>query len=195
MQDDNKPAPGSPEHDAMMADRYRNQGKETPLTEDGSKYSSYDTVQLVSGADFQVRRGSTLGPPGPEQYTETQADPGQVADLEREIARVKAELAEVVRHNAATGEPMMRHTGEARRGRELRLAHLEGVELPATKMWVAQAQAWRAENVETPLQQLSREHSQREAIKTRAEEIINEKTAEAEANRLLKSRGLGIASR
>lgn len=194
MQNDNTPEPGSPEHDAMMAARYRDQGSEAPLTEDGSKHSSYETVQLVSGATFQVRKGSTLGPPGPEQYTAIQADPGQVADLEREIARVKAELAEVLQYDR-TGQRVMKYTGEARRGRELQLAHWERVELPATKMLVGAAQAWRAENVETPLQQLSREHSQREAIKTRAEEIINEKAAEAEANRLLGSRGLGIGSR
>jgi hypothetical protein len=176
-----------------MAAKYTRQGAETPLTEDGEKASSHRTIIGPGGTAMGIRKGSTLGPPGEHKFTAANADPGQLQGLERDIDRLKAELAAVVGHDQRTGEPIFQYTGELRRARELQLAHLEKVELPAVQQLVAQAQAWRTENVESPLQALSREHREREARHARALELADEIEAQAEAERIARRRvGLGI---
>lgn len=190
MQEDDTPKPGTHEYDEMMAQRYRTQGNEIPLTADGKKASSYDASDHPGG-QLQVRKGSTLGPSNQaEQYTAAQADPFQVTELEQRIERMKAEVAEVARYHPATGEPIYRLSDEQRRLREIQIAHLEQVELPATKQLVATAQAWRAENVESPLEQLIRERNRRDAKLARAQEIADEQEAQAEAQRILQRRGM-----
>jgi hypothetical protein len=193
MNDDDKPTPGSPEYDAMMAAKYRQQGSEQPLTADGQKAKSTRTVEHPNGT-VEVHEGSSLKPQGePETFTAAQADPAQVLQLEREIERLRAEIEEVDRYDPTTGEPVYRLSAEQQRLRGMRLAHLEQVVLPATREMVAKAQAWRTENVEPPLHALIRERDERDAKRQRAQEIADEMEAQAEAKRILRGRGgLGI---
>lgn len=192
MQDDNSPAPGSHEYDMEMARRYQQQGHEAPLTESGLKTSDYRQVTSQTGTSVGVRKDSTYGAPGPAAFSAAQADPAQVSDLEREIAQIREQLAQVHHFDPVTGDPVMLYTGEARQLRETRLAHLEFAELPATQALVKTAQDWRAKNVESPEEALARQKADRAAITARAEEIVQERAAQAEAERLLRSRGSGL---
>lgn len=193
MNDDSAPEAGSPEYDAMMRARYQGQGKESPLTEDGQPHSSHVEITSATGGTVGIRKGSTLGPgQAKEHHSAAQADPGQIADLERDIARIKVELAEVLRYDPRTGEPIPKLNAEQRRVRKIQLAHLEGVELPATRALVEQAQQWRGENVESPLAKLVRERDERDAKRARALELADEMEAQAEAERIMRGRGLGI---
>jgi hypothetical protein len=116
-----------------------------------------------------------------------------VKDLEREIERIKGEIGKVLRHSSATGEPIFALSEEQRRLRSIQLAHLESVELPATRELVARAQAWRTENVEPPLQALVRERDERDSKQARAKELADEMEAQEIARRIVRGRGLGIA--
>lgn len=189
----NAPKPGSAEYDMEMAQRYRSQGKEAPLTESGLAASDYRQVTNSTGASIGVRKDSTASAPGETTFTAAQADPGQIADLEREIALIREELQRVHHYDPNTGEAVMLYDGEARRLRELRLAHLEHAELPQSKALVDTAQKWRTENVESPLTALIREKEEREAMQARAREIASERRAQLEATRILRgTSGLGI---
>lgn len=188
------PLPGTQEHDLEMARRYRQQGADAPITSDGLPGIELRQVTSPTGGTVQIRKDSTVGAPGATSFTAAQADPGQLVTLEGEISRLKDELTKVHHFDPQTGEPVMFYSGEPRRLREMRLAHLEQVELPAVQNLVAAAQQWRAENVESPLAALVREKEEHEAIHARAQAIAKERQAEAEAARLLKWRasGLGI---
>ena len=183
------PKLGEPGYDQYMADKYRSQ-KDGPqseaLTADGNKADSFDHITDSEGnVRVSVRRESTLGPSHqPESYTAAQADPAQVRDLERHIERIRAELAEVLRHDPRTGEPVYRITGPGRKARELQLAHLENAELPHVRAMQQQAAQWRAANVPTTLQPLVEERDRRDRLTMRAHEIADEREAQAMADRV-----------
>lgn len=193
MSDNESPKPGSAAYDQMMAERYRAQRdgvRDVPLTSDGAAASSYDHIVDESGAvRVSIRRDSTLGPAHqPERYSATMADPAQVAALEQQAERIRGELAEAMRYDPRTGEAVPRYTGDQRKAREIRLEHLEKVEIPGVRQLQAQAAAWRSENVPTTLQLLSEERDRRERLAERAQAIADEREAQALAERIAAQR-------
>ena len=177
------------DEELAKAEKYRAQkdgGQEMPLSDDGDKADSYDHIRGDDGkVRVSIRKDSTLGPEHqPEHYTIEQADPAQVIALEREVERIRKELAEVLRFDPRTGEAIPKYTGEHRRAREIRLEHLERTELPVVRAIQAKAAAWRAENVPTALQALSDEKARRDRVKERALGIADEREAQAMADRI-----------
>ena len=186
---DEAPKPGEPGYEHYIAERYRAQRDgvmDAPLTESGNKASSYDHIADEKGdVRLSIHRESTIRPAHePEQFTAEMADPSQLRALEREAERIRGELAQVSRFDQRTGEAVLEYVGAQRHAREVRLNHLERVEIPGVRMMQAQAAAWRAENVPTTLQTLSEERDRRDRLAVRAQEIADEREAQAIADRV-----------
>lgn len=126
---------------------------------------------------LQIRKGSTLGIAG-ETYTPAQADIGQITTLERDISRLRAQLAETRGFDRKTGQPVPVYTDEARANIDRRLKYLESVQLPYVRTQVAAAQAWLAENVPSTEGKMAAEAERRDSIKQRAVEIADEREAQ-----------------
>ncbi|HVI58043.1 MAG TPA: hypothetical protein VM619_04095 [Luteimonas sp.] len=150
----------------------------------GNAPESLDKRYLMGGR-LAIQKSSTLGPPGAEPYfSAAAADPAQVADLEREVARMRAELAEVIRYDAQTGEPVYRYQGDARTTREKALYFKEAVQLPGVRKMVAAAAQWRADHVPTELEKLDAERQHKARVEARAQELVLEDDARALAERM-----------
>jgi hypothetical protein len=187
------PQPGEPGYDEYIAARYRAQKDgqaEVPLTDSGQAASSYRHIVDDRGnVKMSIREGSTLGPANQsEHYSAEMADPAQVRQVEAEAERIRAELAEVSHIDPRTGESVPRYTGEHRRTREVRLDHLERLEIPGVRALQAKAAAWREHNVPTTLQTLSEERARRDRLSIRAQEIADEREAQAQADAIAAER-------
>ncbi|WP_159016611.1 hypothetical protein [Cognatiluteimonas profundi] len=193
MSNNDSPKPGTQEYDLAMAEKYRAQKdgvKDVPLADDGRKADSYDHIRDDDGnVRLSIRRESTVSDPSkPVHFSAEMADPAQLAALEREAARIREELAEVTGYDPKTGEPIMRYTAQQRRARELRLEHLERMEIPALQALQAVASEWRAANVPSTLQVLADEKERRDRLAERAQEIADEREAQALADRIQRQR-------
>jgi hypothetical protein len=194
MSDENIPEPGTLEYDVYMAVKFARQrageGKSkrtNELTGTEEKADSYRDVPETDGK-LRIHKESAISPPDvPEYYSKELADPGQVIDLEQRIAKLRAELDEVRRYDAQSGQPIYKYEGEARRAREIDVVGLER-ELPLVREMQRRAANWRAKNVPTPEQDLLAEKARGDAIRKRAQELADEEEARAESERILAER-------
>jgi hypothetical protein len=177
----NTPKPDSPEYEAMMAERFKRQSAGTSVA------LSEETEHRHIGA-LSIRRSSTLGPKvATEYFSEEAADGTQITQIEQEIARIESELEAHDGFDQKTGEPRLAYVGNERRLRELKLTQLRR-ELPYVQETVRRAQEWRAANVPTPEEKLLSEAEHQAAIRQRAQEIADEREAQAQADRVMQER-------
>ena len=115
-----------------------------------------------------------------------------VEPVKREIARLQERLAEVVRFDPRTGQPVHAIQGELRERLQKQLAHLEDFTLPLEIERGRQADEYHASKP-TLRENLQAQLDRREAVNDRATEILQEQEAQQLAARLAKQRGgLGI---
>jgi hypothetical protein len=115
-----------------------------------------------------------------------------VEPVKRDIAQLQERLAEVVRFDPRTGQPVYAIQGDLRERLQKQLAHLEDFTLPLEIERGKQADAYHA-NKPTLRENLQAQLDRREAVKERATEILQEQEAQQLANRIAKQRsGLGI---
>jgi hypothetical protein len=115
-----------------------------------------------------------------------------VEPVKREIAQLQERLAEVVRFDPRTGQPVHAIQGDLRERLQKQLAHLEDFTLPLEIERGRQADEYHASKPSLR-QNLQAQLDRREAVKDRAAEILQEQEAQQLANRIAKQRsGLGI---
>jgi len=146
----------------------------------------------VHNADLYVMRGietrTNGAAPGPDDETLAAESPeGMVAEVERQVARLERDLAEVVRHDPVDGRPIGKLEGKARTDAERTLAVLKHTTLPYTKMRAAEIAAAKA-SLPTQADKLRTEAERVERIQARALEIAEEEEAKAMAARIKASR-------
>lgn len=146
----------------------------------------------VHNADLHVVRGvegiaNGEQAPGPDDETLAAEAPAvMVAEVEKQIARLERELAEVASYDAATGQPIGKLTGRARDNMERQLAVLRHTTLPYTKMRAAEIEAAKA-SLPTQADKLQAEAAKRERVRERAEELALEAEAKEMAERIRKA--------
>lgn len=145
----------------------------------------------VHNAELYVIRGvegRTVGEaaPGPDDKALAAESPEiMVQEVEKQIARLERDLAEVVRHDPATGRPIGRLEGRTRANAERTLAVLRHTTLPYTKMRAAEIAAAKA-SIPTIADKLQAEKDHRDRVQARAEELALEAEAEEMAERIRK---------
>lgn len=143
----------------------------------------------IHNAELYVRRGvegRIVGEaaPGPDDVTLAAESPAiMVAEVERRIAHLERDLAEVAGYDQGSGQAFGKLTGKARENAERTLAVLKHTTLPYTKMKAAEIAAAQA-SIPTQADQLRAEGERRERINARALELADEAEAKAIAERL-----------
>lgn len=143
----------------------------------------------IHNGELYVRRGAegvVRGEPSPGADDETLAAESpavMVAEVEKQIARLERDLAEVAGYDPATGQPIGKLTGRARANAERTLAVMQHTTLPYTRIRAAEIEAAKA-TLPTQADKLAAEGARMERIKARALELAEEAEAEAMAERL-----------
>jgi len=146
----------------------------------------------VHNAELYVRRGVegiANGEQAPSMNDEALAAESptiMVAEVEKQIARLERELAEVASYDAGTGQPIGKLTGRARDNAERTLFVLRNTTLPYTKMRAAEIAAAKAA-LPTTGDKLQAEADHRERVRARAEELALEAEAKEMAERIRKA--------
>lgn len=146
----------------------------------------------IHNADLYVMRGvesSTNGEaPGPDDETLAAESPEiMIAEVQKQIDRLERDLAEIVRHDPATGAPIGKLDGRSRANAERTLAVLKHTTLPYTKMRAAEIAAAKA-TLPTQADQLQAEKDHHDRVQARAEELALEAEAKELAERLRAAR-------
>jgi hypothetical protein len=141
----------------------------------------------VTSRDYSTKAGAQAPVFADDVNSRTIVEP-----VKRDIAKLQASLAEVVRFDPRTGQPVYAIQGDLRERLQKQLAHLEDFTLPLEIERGKQADAYHA-NKPSLRQNLQAQLDRREAVQERATEILQEQEAQQLAARIAKQRGgLGI---